>query len=91
MAIADFFGSIFTKEIIGKGLGAAFGGGKSSIPEIKYQMPSYGQYGMQIQPTSVAGKAEEIEISNHDVTLAIWQKRLWGDDSYTNITLPRMS
>ena len=91
MALTDFFGSIFTKEILGKGLGAAFGGdGKSSIPQIKYNVPSFGQYGMQIHPTSEAGKAKEIEISNHDVTLAVWQKRLWGDDSYTNITLPRI-
>ena len=91
MALTDFFGSIFTKEILGKGFTAAFGDGKSSIPQIKYNVPSFGQYGMQIHPTSVAKKAEEIEISNHDVTLAMWQKRLWGDDSYTNITLPRMS
>ena len=29
-------------------------------------------------------------INDYEVTLAMWNKRLFGDNSYTNITLPRL-
>ena len=93
MAFTDFFGSIFTKEALGLGLGAAFGGDGGDgggAPQIKF--PSYGQYEIPISSTiSPAGQAKEIEVSNYDAVLAMWNRRLFGDDSYTNITLPRIS
>ena len=49
MALTDFFGNIFTKKILGKGLDAAFGGdGNGGVPQIQYNIPSYGQYEMPI-------------------------------------------
>ena len=35
-------------------------------------------------------KAEEIEVSDYDLIRTMWNKRLFGNDSYTNITLPRL-
>jgi len=92
MALTDFFGNIFTKKILGKGLDAAFGGdGNGGVPQIQYNIPSYGQYEMPIsEQSSPAGKAEEIEVSDYDLIRTMWNKRLFGNDSYTNITLPRL-
>lgn len=93
MALTDFFGNIFTKKVLGLGLDAAFGGdggGGGDAPQI--QLPSYGQYEIPISSAvSPAGQAEEIEVSDYDTVLAMWNRRLFGNDSYTNIKLPGMN
>ena len=88
MSLTDFFGNIFTKKVVGAGLEAVFGEDEPNIPQIQYKMPTYEKFKMGLYPTSPAGKAKEIKISTNDISLAKWRKRLWGDDSYTNITLP---
>ena len=30
------------------------------------------------------------EAANYDLTLAMWNKRLFGNESYTNIEIPRL-
>ena len=42
------------------------------------------------EQSSPSGKAEEIEVSDYDLIRTMWNKRLFGNDSYTNITLPRL-
>ena len=87
----DFFGGQFTSKILGKGLGMMFGGDESSsVPQVQYNLPSYGQYNMSLYTPSAAGEADEIEINEYTTTLAMWNQRLFGNDSYTNITLPRV-
>ena len=43
---------------------------------------------MDLYDPSPTGEIEEIKITDHDVMLAMWNKRLFGDNSYTNITIP---
>ena len=47
-------------------------------------------HGMHNEPNSVLlepGETAEIETSDYDVIKAMWDKRLFGDKSYTNITI----
>ena len=89
---SDFFGNIFTKigtQIIGKGIKAAFtkdnkGGGGQPI------MPSFSDSSMGLYAPSPTGKAENIPVNDYEVTLAMWNKRLFGNNSYTDITIPRI-
>ena len=84
----DFFGNIFgevAKAFIGKGLKSAFGGKEKSKPQLV--MPRFGGLCVESSSASEAGEVEEIEITDYDVVKAMWDKRLFGDKSYTNITI----
>jgi hypothetical protein len=50
-------------------------------------MPSFAGLSMDTEQTSRAGEMAEIETSDYDVIKAMWDKRLFGDKSYTNITI----
>ena len=50
-------------------------------------MPSFAGLSMDTTETSKAGETAEIETSDYDVIKAMWDKRLFGDKSYTNITI----
>ena len=84
----DFFGNIFGeigKKILAKGLKSAFGG--KERPKDPPVMPSFAGLSMDTAQTSKAGQTAEIETSDYDVIKAMWDKRLFGDKSYTNITI----
>ena len=82
------------KKILGKGLAAAFpeegtkGGEYQAIPP-RFQTAS------MVTP-SEAGKVGadfgelEHETTGYNTHLLAWEKRLFGDNSYTNITLPKV-
>ena len=76
-----------TSALIGKGLEAAFGG-KSKQQAKQPVMPNFSDATMGLYSPSPTGEGQEIEMTDHDVTLAMWNKRLFGDNSYTNITIP---
>ena len=76
-------------KILGRGLESAFGG-KSKQQSKQPVMPNFSDATMGLYSPSPTGKSEEIEMTDHDVTLAMWNKRLFGDNSYTNITIPRI-
>ena len=78
-----------TSALIGKGLEAAFGG-KSKQQAKQPVMPNFSDATMDLYDPSPTGEIEEIKITDHDVMLAMWNKRLFGDNSYTNITIPRI-
>ena len=92
----DFFGGSFGKALIGKGLSAAFGGGKDSQGSPHYSGPDYAPFrvhGLDMpinyqSPHAINFKAPEA--ANYDLTLAMWNKRLFGNESYTNIEIPRL-
>ena len=75
-------------------VGDFMGGGDngSSMPTITYNMPSYGQWDMTLETPSKAGTAETIEAANYRLFQENWKSnsngRLWGQDSYTGISLP---
>jgi len=84
----DFFGNIFGeigKELFKRGLKSAFGG--KERPKQQPVMPSFAGLSMDTEQTSRAGEMAEIETSDYDVIKAMWDKRLFGDKSYTNITI----
>ena len=91
----DFFGNIFTEKLLGKGLKTAFGGGAGGgggDDSIQYNFPSYGKYEMPIETTSSeASKVDKIESESYETLLAMWTRRLYGDGSYTNITIPNLN
>ena len=82
------------KKFLSKGLAAAFpeegtkGGGYEAVPP-RFQTAS-------MFTPSEAGKAQtdfgelEHETTGFDTHLLAWEKRLFGDNSYTNITLPKV-
>ena len=74
-------------KLIGKGLESAFDRGDKG-PAGSPIMPNFSKTNMGLYSPSPTGQAKEIEMSNHDMTLAMWEKRLFGKDSYTNITIP---
>ena len=74
-------------KLIGKGLESAFSGGDKGQGQ-QAVMPNFSNTNMGLYSPSPTGQAKEIEISNYDMTLAMWEKRLFGKDSYTNITIP---
>ena len=94
--ISDFFGNVFKDigmKMIGKGIKGAFGGGDQGSaggPVPKYVTPSFSDATMTIYSSSPSGDPQDIPINDYEVTLAMWNKRLFGDNSYTNITLPRL-
>jgi len=92
----DFFGGSITKAIIGKGLSAAFGSGQTQGPA-GYSSPDYSPFrvtGLEM-PISYKGQhspgIKPPEAANYELTLAIWNKRLFGKESYTNIEIPRLN
>lgn len=74
-------------KLIGKGLESAFSS-EDKGPAGSPIMPNFSNVNMGLYSPSPTGQAKEIEMSNHDMTLAMWEKRLFGEDSYTNITIP---
>jgi len=87
------------KALLGKGLEAAFGGGSSNRGAPQINPPSFAGAYRQTGRTSDAGVADvgdfgnmDLSANSHDVTLAMWNKRLFGgDESYTKITLPTIT
>lgn len=87
------------KAILGKGLSMAFGGGSSSNRAPTIQPPSFAGAYRQTGRTSEAGVADvgnfgdmDLSSNSYEVTLAMWNKRLFGgDESYTKITLPTIT
>ena len=86
------------KAILGKGLEMAFSSKRTSqAPTIT--PPSFAGAYRQTGRTSDAGVADvgdfgemDLTTNSYDVTLAMWNKRLFGgDESYTKITLPTIS
>ena len=86
------------KAILGKGLEMAFSSKRTSqVPTI--QPPSFAGAYRQTGRTSDAGVADvgnfgemDLTTNSYDVTLAMWNKRLFGgDESYTKITLPTIT
>ena len=86
------------KAILGKGLEMAFSSKRTSqSPTIT--PPSFAGAYRQTGRTSDAGVADvgdfgemDLTTNSYDVTLAMWNKRLFGgDESYTKITLPTIS
>ena len=92
----DFFGGSFGKALIGKGLSAAFGSGQNPQGSPHYSGPDYAPFrvhGLDMpinyqSPHAINFKAPEA--ANYDLTLAMWNKRLFGNESYTNIEIPRL-
>ena len=74
-------------KILGRGLESAFGG-KSKQQSKQPVMTKFSDATMDLYDPSPTGEIEEIKITDHDVMLAMWNKRLFGDNSYTNITIP---
>ena len=74
-------------KLIGKGLESAFDRGDKG-PAGSPIMPNFSNTNMGLYSPSPTGQAKQIETSNYDMTLAMWEKRLFGQDSYTNITIP---
>tara|TARA_R100000544_G_C2201737_1_gene47089 strand:+ start:233 stop:526 length:294 start_codon:yes stop_codon:yes gene_type:complete len=87
------------KALLGKGLEMAFGQGSSSRGAPQITPPSFAGAYRQTGRTSDAGVADigdfgdmDLSSTSHDVTLAMWNKRLFGgDESYTKITLPTIT
>ncbi len=87
------------KALLGKGVEMAFGGGSSSNRTPTIQPPSFAGAYRQTGRTSDAGVADvgdfgdmDLSATSHDITLAMWNKRLFGgDESYTKITLPTIT
>ena len=92
----DFFGGSFGKALIGKGLSAAFGGGKDSQGSPHYSGPDYAPFrvhGLDMpinyqSPHAINFNAPEV--ANYEIFNQIWTKRLFGKESYTNIEIPRL-
>ena len=90
---------ILTKALLGRGLDMAFGKGSSNTPPPQIQAPSFAGAYRQTGRTSDAGIADigdfgdmDLSSTSHDVTLAAWNRRLFGgDESYTKITLPTIT
>jgi hypothetical protein len=74
-------------KLIGKGLESAFDN-EPKGPAGSPVMPNFSNTNMGLYSPSPTGQAKEIETSNYEMTLAMWEKRLFGKDSYTNITIP---
>ena len=81
----DFFGGSFGKALIGKGLSAAFGSGQNPQGSPHYSGPDYAPFRVHGLDMAINYKA-----ANYDLTLAMWNKRLFGNESYTNIEIPRL-
>jgi len=88
----DFFGNVFSAvgtSIIKKGLQGIFNK-PTQRQQRQITPPSFSGLSMGMYSPSPTRQAEPIEVSDYEVTLAMWNRRLFGDDSYTNITIPRI-
>ena len=74
-------------KLIGKGLESAFGGGGKGQKQ-QPVMPNFSDASMGLYAPSPTGSAKEIERADYDTTLAMWERRLFGKNSYTDITIP---
>jgi len=85
----DLIGNIFGKKILGNVFRSVFGQ-SSQQPRSSVTPPSFSSaYMTDSTYESEAGKAEDIDTSDPNVMLQLWQRRLFsGDNSYTKITLP---
>ena len=97
--MVDFFGGSITKAIIGKGLSSAFGSGSggTSLGSSVHGTGSYSPFrvtGLDMPINYKSPHSPGIkppEATNYELTLAIWNKRLFGENSYTNIKIPRLN
>ena len=91
----DFFGNIFAKfgmDMLKDGLQSAFMGEGSSRQQRQQAIPpSFASAMMGVDASSPAGQGQEIEVANYDVVKTMWDRRLFGNESYTNITIPRIN
>tara|TARA_X000001382_G_scaffold92656_1_gene67239 strand:+ start:948 stop:1229 length:282 start_codon:yes stop_codon:yes gene_type:complete len=83
--IGDIFGNIFSKEnIISKGLSMAFGGtdsGKSG--SVNITAPSTRSSEVTIETSTPPGEAQDVDTSDPETNLAMWQRRLFtNSDAY---------
>jgi len=89
----DFFGNIFTKigtSIFKKGIKSAFGSDEEDYYTPETVMPTFTGRDMGLYNMSAPGRPVDIKEENYDIVLAMWNKRLFGQKSYTNssISLP---
>ncbi len=91
----DFFGNIFAKfgmDMIKDGLQSAFMGDGSNRQQRQQAIPpSFANAMMGVDAASPAGQGQEIKVANYDVVKSMWDRRLFGNESYTNITIPRIN
>ena len=81
----SFIVSVYVFVVVALTFSASF----SSACFLSFPFFSYfSNINMGLYSPSPTGDAKEIEMANHDMTLAMWEKRLFGKDSYTNITIP---
>ena len=89
----DFFGNIFTKigtSIFKKGIKSAVGSDEEDYYTPETVMPTFTGRDMGLYNMSAPGRPVDIKEENYDIVLAMWNKRLFGQKSYTNssISLP---
>ena len=89
--IISKIGTALVGKGIGEGLKLAFGTDEDPIQLKQPVGAEFSNATMGMYSPSPSGKAEKIETANYDMTLAMWEKRLYGKDSYTNITIPGMN
>ena len=92
----DFFGNIFNKigtSIFKKGFQSAFGSDEEDYYTPETVMPTFTGRDMGLYNMSAPGRPVDIKEENYDIVLAMWNKRLFGQKSYTNssISLPSTS
>tara|TARA_X000001388_G_scaffold9345_1_gene5717 strand:+ start:1396 stop:1728 length:333 start_codon:yes stop_codon:yes gene_type:complete len=90
----DFFGNIFNKigtSVLKKGFQSAFGSDEDDYDTPETVFPTFTGRDMGLYNMSAPGKPMDIKEENYDIVLAMWNKRLFGQKSYTNtsISLPK--
>ena len=91
----DLFSNIFTNKILGNAFQSAFGK-DGQQPQMYGSSFSYNPLRtsgleMPMYESSPAGQTTNIATADFETIGAMWDRRLFGNDSYTNITLPRLS
>ena len=85
----DLFSNIFTNKILGTAMDSAFGSGAQGAAG--GPIPSYNPFrtsslDMPMIMSSDAGTPQDIAMANFQLN-PYWDNRLFGENSYTNITL----
>jgi len=83
--IGNIFGSIFSKEnIIAKGIGMAFGNvGNDKSGGVNITAPSFANAEVSIETSTPPGQAQDVDTSDPETNLAMWQRRLFtNSDAY---------
>ena len=83
--IGNIFGSIFSKEnIISKGLSMAFGNvGNDKSGGVNITAPSFANAEVSIETSTPPGQAQDVDTSDPETNLAMWQRRLFtNSDAY---------